>query len=127
MTASSETRSPSSSASSRLVVVTGAPTGMGAATARELAARGFHVLAGVRREVDADALRAERVEPVILDITAEADVAAIAERVASDPAGRPLRALVNNAGIAVNAPVETLPMAEWHHQFDVNLCSGTSP
>jgi glycine/D-amino acid oxidase-like deaminating enzyme len=36
-----------------LIVVTGASTGMGAATARELARRGFHVLAGVRRDVDA--------------------------------------------------------------------------
>ncbi|MDT7737850.1 MAG: hypothetical protein QOK09_1219, partial [Mycobacterium sp.] len=42
-----------------LIVVTGASTGMGAATARELARRGFHVLAGVRRDVDADALRGD--------------------------------------------------------------------
>ena len=40
-----------------LIVVTGASTGMGAASARELARKGFHVLAGVRREADADALR----------------------------------------------------------------------
>ena len=104
-----------------LAVVTGASTGMGAATARELARRGFHVLAGVRRDSDADALRADHIEPHILDITVEADIAAIAERVAQDPEHRPLRALVNNAGIAVNAPVETLPMTEWHRQFDVNL------
>ncbi|OJZ75172.1 dehydrogenase [Mycobacterium paraffinicum] len=104
-----------------LVVVTGASTGMGAATAKELARRGFHVLAGVRRDADADALRAEGVEPVILDITAESDIAAIADRVANDPLRRPLRALVNNAGIAINAPVETLPMAQWRKQFEVNL------
>ncbi|HKI40179.1 MAG: SDR family NAD(P)-dependent oxidoreductase [Mycobacterium sp.] len=107
-----------------LIVVTGASTGMGAATARELARKGFHVLAGVRREVDADALRGlgiEGIEPRILDITVESDVAAIADRVARDPLHRPLRALVNNAGIAINAPVETLPMAEWRRQFEVNL------
>ncbi|MDH6697431.1 SDR family NAD(P)-dependent oxidoreductase [Streptomyces sp. MAA16] len=40
------------------VVVTGASTGMGAATARELARRGFHVLAGVRRAGDGEALLA---------------------------------------------------------------------
>lgn len=102
-----------------LIVVTGASTGMGAATARELAHRGFHVLAGVRREVDADALRAEGIEPHILDITVESDVAAIADCVARDT--RPLRALVNNAGIAVNAPVEALPLDGWRRQFDVNL------
>jgi NAD(P)-dependent dehydrogenase (short-subunit alcohol dehydrogenase family) len=106
---------------SELIVVTGASTGMGAATARELAHRGFHVLAGVRREADADAIRSEGIEPIILDITVESDVAAIAERIAADPLGRPLRALINNAGIAVNAPVEALPVAEWRKQFEVNL------
>ena len=114
---------PASNPSDRreLIVVTGASTGMGAATARELARRGFHVLAGVRREIDADALRGDGIEPHILDITVESDVAAIADRVAADPLGRPLRALINNAGIAVNAPVETLPIAEWRRQFEVNL------
>ena len=109
------------SSPSELVVVTGASTGIGAATARELAGRGFHVLAGARRDGDADALRSERIEPHILDIREPADIAAIAERVAHDPEHRPLRALVNNAGIAVNAPVEVLPMSEWRRQFDVNL------
>ena len=104
-----------------LIVVTGASTGMGAATAKELARKGFHVLAGVRREVDASALCADGIEPHILDITVESDVAAIADRVARDPQRRPLRALVNNAGIAINAPVETLPMAQWRQQFEVNL------
>ena len=78
-------------------------------------------MAGVRREIDADALRGEGIEPHILDITVESDVAAIADRVAADPLGRPLRALINNAGIAVNAPVEALPIAEWRRQFEVNL------
>jgi NAD(P)-dependent dehydrogenase (short-subunit alcohol dehydrogenase family) len=105
----------------QLVVVTGGSTGMGAATARELAGRGYHVLAGVRRDVDADALRADGIEPHILDITDESDVAAIAGRVADDPLRRPLRALINNAGIALNAPVETLPIAEWRNLFEVNL------
>jgi NAD(P)-dependent dehydrogenase (short-subunit alcohol dehydrogenase family) len=107
-----------------LIVVTGASTGIGAATVKELAHRGFHVLAGVRREVDANALRGlgvEGIEPCILDITVESDITAVADRVARDPQGRPLRALVNNAGIAINAPVETLPIAQWRQQFEVNL------
>jgi len=114
---------PASNPSDRreLIVVTGTSTGMGAATAKELAGRGFHVLAGVRREIDADALRGDGIEPLILDITVESDVAAVANRVAADPRGRPLRALINNAGIAVNAPVEALPIAEWRRQFEVNL------
>lgn len=108
-------------ARNELIVVTGASTGIGAASARELAHKGFHVLAGVRREVDADALRADGIEPYILDITMQSDVAAIADRVARDPQRRPLRALVNNAGIAVNSPVETLPIDQWRRQFEVNL------
>lgn len=101
--------------SEKLVVVTGASTGMGAAAARELARRGFHVLAGVRR--DADAVRSTGIEPVILDITEPEHVEALAERVARHP----LHALVNNAGIQVNAPVEALPLREWRRVFEVNL------
>jgi NAD(P)-dependent dehydrogenase (short-subunit alcohol dehydrogenase family) len=112
---------PNPSGRSELIVVSGASTGMGAATAKELAARGFHVLAGVRREIDADALRGDGIEPVILDITVESDVAAIADRVAADALGRPLRALVNNAGIGVPGPVEALPIDQWRQVFEVNL------
>src|SRR6202000_325031 len=125
MTLSTELESAMTASNSsdrrELIVVTGASTGMGAATARELARRGFHVRAGVPRDVDADALRGDGIEPHILDITVESDVAAIAERVANDPQGFPLRALINNAGVAINAPVEALPIAEWRRQFEVNL------
>src|SRR3954471_22389631 len=105
----------------QLVLISGASTGIGAATARELARRGFHVLAGVRRQSDADALCADNLEPVILDITDPAQIEAVAARIAGDPAGRPLRVVINNAGIAINAPVELLTMDEWRHQFDVNF------
>ena len=104
-----------------IMVVSGASTGMGAATARELATRGYHILAGVRRERDADAIRADGIESVILDLTRPEHLRALVDRIASDPDHRPLRALINNAGIAVNAPVEVLPLDEWRRQFDVNL------
>ncbi len=104
-----------------LVVVTGASSGIGAATARELARRGFHVLAGVRRNEDADVIRAANLEPILLDITDEAGIAALVQRIADDPGGRRLRALVNNAGMAVNAPLETYPLSDWRRLFDVNL------
>lgn len=107
--------------SKQIVVITGASAGIGAASARELARRGYHVLAGVRRSADADALRATNVEPIMLDITNEAEIAALVKHIADDPQRRPLYALVNNAGLAVNAPVEVLPLSEWHRLFDVNL------
>ncbi len=111
MTVSTETRD--------LVVVTGASTGIGAATALELARRGFHVLAGVRRDSDRKSLRAEGVEPVILDITDPDHVAALAARVERGPG--PLRALVNNAGVPGAGPVEVMPLSEWRRVFEVNL------
>ncbi len=106
---------------SELVVVTGASTGIGRAAAKRLAADGFHVLAGVRRQQDAERLATGNIEPLILDITDEVHVSALARRVADDRGGRRLRAVVNNAGIAVNAPVETLNLEEWRRQFDVSL------
>ncbi|WP_203830076.1 SDR family oxidoreductase [Actinoplanes palleronii] len=111
MTTSSETR--------ELVIVSGASTGMGAATARELARRGFHVLAGVRRDQDGEALRAPGIEPVLLDITDPAHIAALVTRITDDL--RPLRALVNNAGIPGAGPVEVLPLDDWRRIFEVNV------
>jgi NAD(P)-dependent dehydrogenase (short-subunit alcohol dehydrogenase family) len=106
-----------------MVVVTGASSGIGRATATALCERGLRVLAGVRS--DADAARfddAAGIEPLIVDITEAADVAAVAERVDTLAGnGFTLRALVNNAGIAVNAPVETIPLSEWRRQFEVNF------
>lgn len=104
-----------------LVVVTGASSGIGLATAQRLAADGFHVLAGVRRPEDANRIKSDSIEPVIVDITKTDTLAALAERIASDPQSRPLRAVVNNAGIAVNAPVEMAPLDEWRRQFEVGV------
>jgi NAD(P)-dependent dehydrogenase (short-subunit alcohol dehydrogenase family) len=104
-----------------LVVVTGASSGIGRAAAEHLAGVGFHVLAGVRNDRDAMAVSSDRVEAVQLDITDEEHVAALARRVQSDPRARPLRAVVSNAGIAVAAPVEVIPLADWRRQFEVNF------
>lgn len=104
-----------------LAVVTGASTGIGAATARELARRGFHVLAGVRRDRDADAIRGPGVEPMIVDITDADQIHALADRVRCESQDRELRALVNNAGVGVNVPVEAFGVAEWRRLFEVNL------
>ncbi|MFD4638279.1 SDR family oxidoreductase [Lentzea sp. NPDC058436] len=107
------------SSKNQLVVVTGASTGMGAATARELARQGFHVLAGVRRDSDGEAVRFDGVEPVILDITRPDHIAALVARVDDDE--RPLHALVNNAGIPGASPVELTPLDQWRQLFEVNL------
>jgi NAD(P)-dependent dehydrogenase (short-subunit alcohol dehydrogenase family) len=104
-----------------IVIITGASSGIGAATARELARRGFHVLAGVRRDQDADAIRGPGIEPLIIDITNPDHIRALATRVHEDPQSRAVRALVNNAGIGVNAPVEVFAIDEWRRLFEVNF------
>jgi len=104
-----------------LVVVTGTSSGIGRATAEQLAAEGFHVLAGVRRQEDADKIKRKNIEPVIVDVTNIDTLKALAERVEQDLLGRPLRAVVNNAGIAVNAPLEMVPLDEFRRQIEVSV------
>jgi short-subunit dehydrogenase len=101
------------------VVITGASTGIGRATALRLAGAGFDVLAGVRREEDGAALHADdgRIEPVIVDVTDAGQVAGLAQRVG----GAPLAGLVNNAGIAVAGPLEGVPLDEMRRQYEVNV------
>jgi NAD(P)-dependent dehydrogenase (short-subunit alcohol dehydrogenase family) len=106
------------------VVVTGASRGIGAAIVRRLVGDGFRVVAGVRRTEDATRLRDRlggRVLPVLLDVTDPDAVAATAELVGGEVDDRGLTGLVNNAGIAVAAPLEFLPPAELRRQLDVNV------
>jgi NAD(P)-dependent dehydrogenase (short-subunit alcohol dehydrogenase family) len=70
-----------------IVIITGASSGIGDATARELASRGFHILAGVRNDRDADAIRGAGIEPLIIDITNPDHIRALATRVHGDPQG----------------------------------------
>lgn len=79
------------------------------------------MLAGVRRDIDADAVRGTNIEPVMLDITNETHIANLVKRIKDGSEKRPLRALVNNAAIEINAPLEVLHLSEWKRQFDVNV------
>ncbi len=102
--------------------MTGASTGIGRASALRLDAAGWRVFAGVRREEDAAALReagSERLQPLHLDVTDAGQIAAAAESVASE-AGE-LHGLVNNAGVAVPSPLETIPIEDFRRQVEVNL------
>lgn len=100
------------------VLITGASSGIGRAAAERLARAGLPVLAGVRRQADADGLAAiPGVEPLILDVTDPEHIAALRERVA----GGSLRGVVNNAGIAVPGPLEALPLDDLRRQFEVNV------
>jgi NAD(P)-dependent dehydrogenase (short-subunit alcohol dehydrogenase family) len=107
----------------RSVLVTGASTGIGRATVERLDAAGWRVFAGVRKQEDAEALSqagSDRVLPLILDVTDSAQIAAAAKRIEEEGGGQ-LEGLVNNAGIAVPGPLETLPLEDFRRQVEVNL------
>lgn len=106
------------------VVVTGASTGIGRATALTLADAGYSVFAGVRRAADGEALRASapgRLTPLILDVTDPAAVARAVREVAGAVGGAGIAGLVNNAGIGVTGPMETVPLGDLRRQYDVNV------
>jgi NAD(P)-dependent dehydrogenase (short-subunit alcohol dehydrogenase family) len=101
------------------VLVTGASRGIGKGIVEHLAARGWDVIAGVRSQQDADAvtkLDPQRVSSVILDVTSADDISALEESLPER-----LDAIVNNAGIAVGGPMETLSPDEWRKQLEINV------
>ena len=100
-----------------LAVVTGASSGIGAATARSLAAAGFEVVCAARRTDRVEALAGEiGGRAVGCDVTDAASVAALAEAV-----GEQLDVLVNNAGGAFGAdPVASADLEDWRAMYDVD-------
>jgi NADP-dependent 3-hydroxy acid dehydrogenase YdfG len=102
----------------RTAVVTGASSGIGAATARRLAEEGYHVICAARRTERVEALAREiGGTPVRCDVTAPEEVRALAERV-----GPTLDVLVNNAGGAFGAhPVAESDPDDWRAMYEVNV------
>jgi NAD(P)-dependent dehydrogenase (short-subunit alcohol dehydrogenase family) len=99
------------------VVVLGASTGVGWATALRLQQMGYAVLATVRRDDDAARLREQGVTPFALDVTAAADIKALHAQLE----GQPLAGVVNNAGVGTLSPLEHMNAVELRHQFEVNV------
>jgi NAD(P)-dependent dehydrogenase (short-subunit alcohol dehydrogenase family) len=108
-------------ADNKYVLISGASTGIGNATSRWLAGRGWKVLAGVRRDEDGEQLeKAPNITAIHLDVTDSSTITAAANRV-REIAPNGLAALINNAGIGVGGPIEFVPLAGWRKQFEVNL------
>lgn len=108
----------------RAIVITGASTGIGAACALRLDRSGFTVFAGVRKPEDGAVLQqssSDRLLPIVLDVTdlpsIQRSLGIVSERCGSSG----LYGLVNNAGIAVPAPLEAIPLSDLRRQLEVNV------
>jgi NAD(P)-dependent dehydrogenase (short-subunit alcohol dehydrogenase family) len=100
-----------------VVFITGASTGIGHATALRLAKLGYDVIPGLRRD---EPLPGPVKAPVLIDL-AEPDSIGPACAEVLDRANGKLVGLINNAGVNVSGPFETVPLSEWRRQFEVNL------
>lgn len=106
----------------KVVLISGASSGIGKAAAVEMRGRGWRVFATVRHRDDLVALMQigrGLIEPLLMDVTDEKTVVAAVETV-RQRAGR-LDALVNNAGIAIAGPLETISTDELRDLFEVNV------
>lgn len=109
----------------KVVVITGASSGLGEATARYLASRGAAVVLGARRldrlEAIVSGIRAEdgKAEAFAMDVTKPADVQALIDK-AVESFGK-VDVLVNNAGLMAIAPMTERKVEEWDRMIDINI------
>ena len=119
-TTNSEAQSDTKPQARKAVLITGASTGLGRAMAELLASKGHFVYAGARKDKDIAELNTiENVEAVRLDVTKQEDIDAAVKTITE--AGRGLYGLVNNAGVAVIAPLVEVDEEDFDFQMDVNL------
>ena len=105
----------------RSVLVTGASSGIGEATALHLARKGFRDWAGARRLEKLKPLEAMaegRIHAVPLDVLDRSSIEAAVKAASREG---PLFGLVNNAGVSVTGPVEEVPVEDWRRQFETNV------
>ncbi len=110
----------------KIVVVTGASSGIGYGVAQELIAHGYQVIGTVRKPEDSERLRAElgvRMRTVLVDVADDDEVQRAAAEIGEMVGERGLAGLVNNAGIAVAGPLMHVDLEELRYQFDVNVVS----
>jgi NAD(P)-dependent dehydrogenase (short-subunit alcohol dehydrogenase family) len=104
----------------RAVFITGAAGGIGTATTRALAQRGYRVYAGVRGDTP-HLSELSGVEQIRIDVTDPESVAAAAEEVGLLQDGQGLHAVINNAGIMIQGPLELVPAEDLRRQFAINV------
>lgn len=105
------------------VLITGASSGIGKATALLLSNQGFDVFAGVRKSSDGDTLVSEAPEnltPVLLDVTNQESINASVKKIAKST-GSNLSALINNAGMFFGGPLEMVSLLDMQRLINVNV------
>ncbi len=109
---------------SKSAVVTGASTGIGRAITKTLIDSGWRVFGSVRKDKDAESLKAEfgdACTPLIFDVTDPAGIAKAANEVRDALNGRTLDGLINNAGVALGGPLLYIDPEIVRRQFEINI------
>ena len=109
---------------SHTVLVTGTSSGIGRGLCQALIEKGYKVFGTVRNKKDAIELKkefGENFDALLVDVTDEKQVIKAKERVQNYLNGKPLTALINNAGIATLGPVEFLPTSDFKKQIDTKI------
>jgi NAD(P)-dependent dehydrogenase (short-subunit alcohol dehydrogenase family) len=104
---------------SRIVLITGASSGIGRAAALELLGAGHTVYGGARRAQSLEAVRAAGGHALEMDVTDDADLQRVV-RTVLDQQGR-IDVLVNNAGFGLYGAAEDVPLSQARYQLEVNL------
>jgi NAD(P)-dependent dehydrogenase (short-subunit alcohol dehydrogenase family) len=111
---------PGESSDQKVVLITGASTGLGRAMAERMADNGYFVYAGARKQKDLDTLNAiENIEAIRIDVTVQAEIDAAVETVRAG--GGDLYALINNAGVLITGPLAEADIEDVKWLFDVNV------
>lgn len=104
----------------KAVLITGTSSGIGLRMTELLSENGFFVYAGARKQADLDRLNEmDNVQAIRLDVTKQDEIAAAVETIKKE--GRGLYGLINNAGVAVVAPLIEVDEEDMYFQQEVNL------
>ncbi len=103
----------------RVVLVTGASSGLGKATAELLASKGYYVYAAARRIDRLESMRSTNIEPLGLDVTSEASIEVAIEHIKASQ--ERIDVLVNAAGYALYGALEEVASEKAQHEFEVNV------
>ena len=104
---------------SKVALVTGASSGIGAMTARELSKVGFIVYGAARRVDKMEELKNDGIRPIYLDVTKEESIVECVKTIVGEAGG--IDVLVNNAGYGSYGAIEDVEIEEARRQFEVNL------